>query len=166
MKPAAGTKTKPMQEIFQQLGELVLGSVPTIFFFLFLLGAYSILVRRPLAKTLAERHARTGGAMEEARNAIASAEQKTSEYEVKLRHARAQIFEARQARLKATSGARDHALAEAREHAGKQIAAARGSVERSGVDAKAQIELAVAGLSQQILAAILPGRGTQAGAAQ
>jgi len=153
-----------MQEILNQLSDLVLGSVPTVIFFLILLGAYSVLVRRPLDKVLADRHGRTGGAMDEAKAAIAAAEQKTAAYETKLRAARAEIFESRTARQKAASDARDKALAEAREAAQQRIAAAREAVEQSGAEAKAQIEAGAASLSQQVLAAILPHRGSQVNA--
>jgi F-type H+-transporting ATPase subunit b len=153
-----------MQEILKQLGDLVLGSVPTVVFFLILLGAYSVLVRRPLDKVLAERFGRTGGAMDEAKAAIAAAEEKTTEYETKLRKARAELFESRTARQKAATTARDKALAEAREAAQHRIAVAREGVEKSGAEAKAQIEAGAATLSQQVLAAILPHRGTQVGA--
>jgi F-type H+-transporting ATPase subunit b len=153
-----------MQEILKQLGDLMLGSVPTVIFFLILLGAYAVLVRRPLDKVLAERFGRTGGAMDEAKAAIAAAEEKTTEYETKLRRARAEIFESRTARQKAATTARDKALAEARESAQHRIAVARESVEASGAEAKAQIEAGAAKLSEQVLAAILPHRGTQVNA--
>jgi len=150
-----------MQEILNQLGDLVLGSVPTAVFFLILLAAYQILVRRPLEKVLAERHSRTGGAMDEAKAAIAAAEAKTLEYENRLRAARAEIFNARAARQKAASDARDKALAEAREVSQQRISEAREIVERSGAEAKAQIEAGAAALSERVLAAILPHRAGQ-----
>ena len=63
-----------MDQILKQLGGLVLGSVPTVIFFILLVVLYGALVRRPLEKTLAERRARTSGAVEQARGAIAAAE--------------------------------------------------------------------------------------------
>ena len=136
----------------------MLGSIPTICLFLLLLAAYALLVRRPLEKTLADRHARTGGAMDEAHKAIAASEARTAEYESKLREARGKIFEARQARQKQSTEACDRALAAARTAAQRRIDAARESVERSGVEARQQIESGTESLSQQILAAILPHR--------
>jgi F-type H+-transporting ATPase subunit b len=155
-----------MQEILNQLGDLVLGSVPTVIFFLILLAAYAVLVRRPLEKVLADRYGRTGGAMDEAKAAIASAEAKTSEYETRLRDARAEIFAARASRQKAANDAREKAINEARSAAQQRIASARESVERSGAEARAQIESGAAALSSSILAAILPHRSQQTGAAQ
>ena len=46
-----------MDEILQQLGGLVLGSVPTMVLFILLVTAYGLLVRRPLDRVLAERRA-------------------------------------------------------------------------------------------------------------
>ena len=59
-----------MNQILNQLGGLILGSVPTIVFFLLLIVAYGLLVRRPLDGILAERRKRTFGAVEQARGAI------------------------------------------------------------------------------------------------
>lgn len=147
-----------MQDILKQLGDLVLGSVPTVIFFLLLLGFYAVLVRKPLQKVLTDRHNRTGGAMDEAKAAIASAESKTSEYEARLRDARAEMFAARAARQKAASDARDKVLADTRAAAQHRIAIAREAVEQSGAEAKAQIEAGAASLTQSVLAALLPHR--------
>lgn len=157
-----------MQVILNQLSDLLLGSIPTVIFFLILLAAYAVLVRKPLEAVLAERHSRTGGAMDEAHAAIGAAEQKTAAYETRLRDARGEIFAARMARQKAAGTARDKALAEAREAAQQRIAAAREAVERSGAEAKTQIEAGAAALSQSVIAAILPHRagGSGTGAAQ
>ena len=103
-----------MDEILNQLGGLILGSVPTIGFFLILIVAYGFLVRRPLDKVLAERHARTTGAIEQARGAMSAAEAETAVFEDKLRSARAEIFQARDAKLKSWAAERDQALEVAR----------------------------------------------------
>lgn len=151
-----------MQAILNQLGGLVLGSVPTMVFFLILVVAYNYLVRRPLDKTLAERRARTSGAMEDAKAAISASEAKAAEYESKLRAARAEIYEARQRRMKQWTDEKDAALADARQQASQRVAVARTAVERSGEEARQQLSAAAAQLSGQILQAILPGSRQQA----
>lgn len=143
-------------DILNQLGGLVLGSVPTMLFFVVLVIAYNVLVGKPLEKTLAERHKRTTGAMDEARAAISASEAKAAEYEAKLREARSAIFASRQARLKQWNTEREKALGEARKEANHRIQMAREAVERSGEEAKVQLEQAAAQLSTQILKAILP----------
>ena len=155
-----------MQLILNQLSDLLLGSVPTVIFFLILLAAYAVLVRKPLEAILVERHGRTGGAMDEARAAIGAAEQKTAAYETRLREARGEIFAARMARQKASSIARDKALADTRAAAQQRIFAARDIVERSGSEARTQIEAGAAALSQSVIAAILPHRASSRGATQ
>ena len=87
-----------MDETLRQIGELLLGSVPTIIFFLLLFGFYTVLVHKPLTAVLAERSARTQGAIEKARADIDSAEKRTAEYEQKLREARLALFKAQEER--------------------------------------------------------------------
>ena len=80
-----------MQEIFDQLGTLLLGSVPTILLFIVLVAAYQLLVQGPLSATLKERRARSEGAVEDAHKAIARAEARAAEYAEKLRQARKNV---------------------------------------------------------------------------
>jgi len=151
--------------MLNQLGGLVLGSVPTIVLFLLLVVAYGLLVRRPLDRVLAERRARTTGAVEQARGAISEAEAKTADYEDKLRRAKAAIFEARDKRLKQWSAERDQALAEARAATAEKVQAAKGEIDQSLDVAKLQIEGMSAELSEMILRAVMPA-GTRPEAAQ
>ena len=87
-----------MDEILGQLGELLLGSVPTVIFLLLVYVLYTVLVHKPLAKVLEERHTRTEGAIERARADIAAAEARTAEYEQRLREARVALFPQQEAR--------------------------------------------------------------------
>ena len=98
-----------MNQILNQLGGLALGSVPTIVFFLLLIIAYNVLVARPLSKVLAERRARTSGAVEQAKGAISAAEAETAVYEDKLRAAKAEIFQAREEKIKKWNAERETA---------------------------------------------------------
>lgn len=146
-------------EIVQQLGGLVLGSVPTMIFFILLVICYNLLVRRPLERTLAERRARTSGAVEQARGAIAAAEAETQVYEDKLRAARAEIQAAREKKLERWHSERDSALNEARTVASQKVRDARKEIEDTATVARQQIENATAMLSDEILRAVLP-KGT------
>jgi F-type H+-transporting ATPase subunit b len=152
-------------EILNQLGGLVLGSVPTALFFILLLVAYTYLVKRPLEATLAERRARTSGAVEQARGAIAAAEAETSVFEDKLRSARSEILAVREKRAQQLQAERDAALAAAREAAQAKVRAARQEIEAASVSARKQIEEATQQLGDQILRAVLP-KGIASGAAQ
>ncbi len=145
-----------MDEILNQLGGLVLGSVPTMVLFILLVIAYGLLVRRPLDRILAERRARTTGAVEQARGAIAAAEAETTAYEDKLRKAKAEIFQARDQKLKQWNAERDSAIEQVRQSTQQRILAARLDIEQSATTARAQIEGMSAELSSRILSAVLP----------
>ena len=154
-----------MDEMLNQLGGLVLGAVPTMVFFILLVIAYGFLVRRPLDKMLAERRARTTGAVEQARGAISAAEAETAVYEDKLRGAKMEIFEARQAKLKQWNAERDAALEQVRGVMQEKVAAARTEIEQSAATARQQIEGISAELSEQIMRAVMPA-GVQPGVTQ
>jgi F-type H+-transporting ATPase subunit b len=152
-----------MDQILNQLGDLVLGSVPTMIFFILLVVAYGFLVRRPLDKVLAERRARTSGAIEQAKGAISAAEAETKVYEDKLRSARSEIFSAREAKLKQWNAERDAALEEVRTATQQRVAAARTEIERTAATARQQIESLSEALSEQVMRAVLPaGISTEA----
>jgi F-type H+-transporting ATPase subunit b len=145
-----------MDQILNQLGELVLGSVPTMVLFILLVVAYGVLVRRPLDRILAERRARTSGAVEQARGAIAKAESETAAYEDKLRAARAEIFQARDLKLKQWNAEREAALAQVRQHTHERVRGARQEIEQSAQEARHQIVGLSDDLSSRVLDAVLP----------
>jgi F-type H+-transporting ATPase subunit b len=115
-----------------------------------------LLVRRPLDKVLAERRARTSGAVEQARNAIAAAETETTQYEDKLRGAKNEIFQAREAKVKQWSAERDAALEQVRQTAQQKILSAKVDIEKSAGAAKTQIDAMSSELSTRVLKAVLP----------
>lgn len=145
-----------MDQILNELGGLVLGAVPTMVLFILLVIAYGLLVRRPLDRILSERHARTAGAMEQAKGAIAAAEAETGAYEEKLRKAKAELFEARERRMKQWAEEREAALDQVRQASQQRVSSARKGIEQSVVEARAQIEIASSDLSAKVLAAVLP----------
>ena len=67
-----------MDQILNQLGGLLLGAVPTIIFFLLTWFLYNSLVHKKLMAVLAERKARTEGAMAKAKQDISAAEAKAA----------------------------------------------------------------------------------------
>lgn len=142
-------------EILNELGGLLLGAVPTMILFILLVIAYAYLVRRPLERTLAERRARTSGAVEQARGAISAAEAETSAYEEKLRAARGEMQTLREQHLNRLQQEREAALAGAREQAQEHVRTARTKIEQSTAIAREQIERATPQLSEQIVNALL-----------
>jgi len=152
-----------MDETFRQISELLLGSIPTIIFFLLLYGLYTVLVHRPLAGVLAERHARTQGAIEKARADIALAEQRTAEYEQKLRDARIAILKAQEARRALATKAREAALAEARTKSQAQVQQARAAIEQDKQAAKTTLDGEAGRLATEIIRIVLEPAMARAG---
>jgi F-type H+-transporting ATPase subunit b len=155
-----------MDQILNQLGELVLGSVPTMVLFLLLVAAYGLLVHRPLDRVLAERRARTSGALEQARKAIAAAEAETAAYEEKLRAAKAEIFHARDQKLKQWYAERDAALTQVRQRAEERVGGARQEIEQSAQEARLHIVARSDELSTLVINAVLPAGVRQTEVAQ
>jgi F-type H+-transporting ATPase subunit b len=145
-----------MQEIFQQLEGLFIGAIPTSLLFIVLVLAYQVLVNRPLTTALKERRARTEGAVEAAHKAISEAEARAAEYAAKLRQARAEIFKAREERIKQWSAERDAALDAARKAAGARVSQARAELEGEAARARNAVQASVAELAQQVVRAVLP----------
>jgi F-type H+-transporting ATPase subunit b len=137
------------------IGELLLSAVPTIIIFLGLFGAYIYLVHRPLLKVLQERHARTEGAVAKAQADIAAADAKTSEYEQRLREARAVLFKQQENRRKQHLEARAAVIAEARRAASQRVKAAKVEIEKETVTAKASLGAQSEALAQQVIDAVL-----------
>jgi F-type H+-transporting ATPase subunit b len=155
-----------MDQILNQLGGLFVGSLPTIVLFLLLLAAYGVLVRGPLDRVLAKRRELTTGAMEQAQSAIGQAESETALFEEKLRAARTELFNAREARLKQWAAEREQALTEARLATQAKVAEARLALEQSAAVGRQQIESMSGELSAQVLKAVMPAGVAGTGAAQ
>ncbi len=155
-----------MDEILHQLGDLLLGSIPTMVLFLLTLLLYRLLVYGPLTRVLAERRARTTGAVAKAHAAIAAADAKAQEYEAKLRAARAEIFRAREARVQGWNRERENILEETR-HAGQErVRVARARIEAEAEEARKGIDAAADRLANDILKAILPREADLVGSAR
>ena len=151
-----------MDETLRQIGELLLGAVPTVIFFLLLFGLYTVLVHKPLVRVLAERRARTQGAIEKARADVARAEERTAEYEQKLRDARLKLFKALEARRTKASQLRAQAVAEARYRAQSQIEAARAAIEQDKAAAKQNLDAEVGRLATEVIRTVLEPALSQA----
>jgi F-type H+-transporting ATPase subunit b len=144
-----------MDQTLRQVGELLLGSIPTIILLLLLYGIYVVLVHRPLGKVLAERRSKTEGAIEKARADIASAEARTAEYEQRLREARAVIFKSQEARRQQALQVRAAAVAEARSKAQVQIDQARAAIEQDKQVAQDGLQAESGKLAAEIIRTVL-----------
>src|SRR5579864_2881167 len=150
-----------MDETLQQLGKLLLGSIPTVIMLALLYALYTAIVHKPLQRVLEERHTKTEGAVEKSRADIAAAEARTAEYEQKLREARAAVFRAQEARRQAALQARSQALHEARTRAQAQVQAAKKDIEDDRATAQAGLQGEVTALAQEIVRRVLQPAGAE-----
>jgi len=148
-----------MDETLRQVGELLLGSVPTILFMVLLWGAYTILVHKPLCRVLEDRRNKTEGAVERARADIAAAEARTAEYEERLREARMAVFRSQEARRQQTLQMRTAMAAAARAKAQAQMEQARAAIEQDKRAAQEGLQRVSGELASEIVRAVLQPAG-------
>jgi F-type H+-transporting ATPase subunit b len=144
-----------MDQTLQQLGELLLGAVPTVIMLMLLYALYTLIVHKPLQRVLEERHNKTEGAIEKSKADIAAAEARTSEYEQRLREARAAVFRAEDAKRHAAMQARAKAVAEARNGAQAQVQAANADIETDRLAAEHGLQAEAAALAREIVRRVL-----------
>ncbi len=148
-----------MDQTLQQLGELLLGSVPTVIMLALLYASYTVIVHKPLKRVLDERHNKTEGAVEKSKADIAAADARTAEYEQKLREARATVFRAQEAKRQAAMQARSQAVNQARTKAQAQVQAAKADIEKDRVAAEQGLQGEAAALAREIVRRVLEPAG-------
>lgn len=148
-----------MDQTLKQLGELLLGAVPTVILFTLLYALYKVIVHKPLRRVLEERHNKTEGAIEKSKADIAAAEARTSEYEQRLREARAAIFKLQEAKRQAALQARTNAVNQARNKAHAQVQAAKGDIENDRMAAQQGLQSEAATLAREIVRRVLQPAG-------
>jgi F-type H+-transporting ATPase subunit b len=148
-----------VDQTLQQLGELLLGAIPTVILVALLYGLYKVIVHKPLQRVLAERRSKTEGAIEKSKADIAAAGARTSEYEQRLREARAAVFRAQEARRQAALQARTNAVNEARAKSQTQVQAAKADIEKDRAAAAQALHGQAAALAQEIVRRVLQPAG-------
>jgi F-type H+-transporting ATPase subunit b len=148
-----------MDQTLRQLGELLLGAVPTVILLALLYALYTTIVHKPLRRVLEERRSKTEGAVEKSRADIAAAEARTSEYEQRLRESRATVFRAQEARRKSALDARTAALNEARSKAQAQVQAAKADIQKDRDAALGGLQKEAQSLAAEIMRRVLQPAG-------
>jgi F-type H+-transporting ATPase subunit b len=133
--------------------------VPTVILLALLYVLYKTIVHKPLRRVLDERRSKTEGAVEKSRADIAAAEARTSEYEQRLREARATLFRAQEARRKEALDARTVAMNEARTKAQAQVQAAKADIEKDREAAQTGLQGQVQALAIEIMRRVLEPAG-------
>jgi F-type H+-transporting ATPase subunit b len=144
-----------MDETLKQLGELLLGSVPTVIFLVLIYVAYTLLVHKPLSRILAERYERTEGAVSRARADVGAAEARSAEYEQRLREARMAVFRAQEQKRQQAAQLRASAVAEARNRAHALVEQERASIAEEEQKSKSALQAESQRLAAEIMETVL-----------
>jgi F-type H+-transporting ATPase subunit b len=142
-------------DIVHQLGELFVGSVPTILLILIFYFILKSLFFKPLLAVMAERDARSIGAQKAAQAAEAAAAEKVKEYQNALRQARAKVYAEQETARKKWLDERAALLKDARTKTAAEVKAAKERVEADLDRARRDMEPGIAQLAAEIASRVL-----------
>jgi F-type H+-transporting ATPase subunit b len=144
-----------MEEILSQLGQLLLRAVPTFVLVVVLHFYLKYMFCKPLHKVLHERYEATEGAKKLAEESLQRASKKTAEYEVAMRSARAEVYQAQEQVHKQLQEREATELAEARRRSEALILEARAALGKDVDAAKASLSHDSEILADKIADAVL-----------
>ncbi len=155
-----------MNEIASQLGQLLVQSIPTIVFVLFLVAFLNRLFFKPLSQTLDARAKATSGALADARQQAERADATFADYEKAIQAARQEIYQHREEVRRAALSKRDSRIHDERSRADSMVNEARASLEKETALAKLELQAAVDSLAVEVADALFaprPASGGQGG---
>lgn len=144
-----------MDEVLKQLGEILLGAIPTVLLLPLTVMSYRLILHKPLTRVLAERYGRTEGALQKARQDVAVAETRTAEYESKISEAKLAIFKMQEARRNKSLEAQAKALAQARSVLDDRVKEARVEIEKQVRSAQSGLQAQSENLAAEVIRRIL-----------
>lgn len=156
-----------MGEIASQLGQLLVHSIPTIVFVLFLVAFLNRLFFKPLSNTLDARAKATSGALADAREQAERAEAKLADYEKAIQAARQEIYRHREAVRREALSKRDSKVQDARNRAESMVNEAQARLEQEAALAKVELRAATESLAAEVTDSLFAPRiapGGQGGA--
>jgi len=157
-----------MDQIASQLGHLLVQSIPTVVFVLFLVAFLDRLFFKPLSQTLDARAKATSGALAEARQQAGAAEERLHEYERAIQAARQEIYRHREEVRRKALGERDNNIQKARSQAESMVNDAQAGLERETAMVKVELRAAVESLAVEVTDSLFAPRlsGSGPGGAQ
>ena len=147
-----------MEATLKALADLLIQSVPTIVFFLFLVWYLKRVYFRPVAAILAERRRATEGVRELAQRAFEAADKKQSEFEHALQLARGDIYQEHEKLRRQWSEEQAKAIADARARVDTEIAEAKKQIAQEAERAQAELDKQIEDLSEGIVDTVLARR--------
>ena len=147
-----------MEDTLHNLGILLIESIPTVLFFIFLTFYLKAVLFRPLAQIMEERRKATEGVRELAQRAFEAADKRNAEWEYALQGVRAELHAQHEAKRREWTEEQERTIAAARADADRQIIEARQRIASEVENTQAQLETQVQTLGQQIVESVLRRR--------
>jgi F-type H+-transporting ATPase subunit b len=144
-----------MDEMFYDLGQLLLRALPTFLLVVVLNFYLKYVFFKPLEKVLQKRHDATEGARKLAAEALERAAVKTREYEASLRAARAETYQAQEQAHRQLADRQDAELLAARQRTEQLVRDAQQQLARDAEGLKHELAAASDALANQIADSIL-----------
>lgn len=145
-------------EIFGTLQGILLRALPTFLIFIALHWYLKLVLLKPLERVIAERRARTAGAVEQSQNLLDQANQKMADYERSLYEARAAIFAEQESARRALAAEQAEALEAAKTRTAAQVAAAIKEIAAEADSARAELAAQSDALATRMADLVLVGR--------
>jgi F-type H+-transporting ATPase subunit b len=144
--------------LFGQVGDIIIRAVPAFIAFILIHLYLKKVLFQPLERVLAERRAKTQGAVEASEAIVREATGKADRYEQALSQARAGISRDHEAARREFAAGQAKVIADARRQMNEKIAEARAGIEAEAAQAQAGLELEAELLAERITGSILAGR--------
>ncbi len=139
-----------MGEIASQLGQLLVQSIPTIVFVLFLVAFLNRLFFKPLSQTLDARAKATSGALADARQQAERADATFADYEKAIQAARQEIYQHREEVRREALSKRDNRIQDERSRADSMVNQAQADLEKETALAKLELQAATESLAVEV----------------
>jgi F-type H+-transporting ATPase subunit b len=149
-----------MEQTLEALVGILQKAVPTILLLILLHFYLKTMLFGPLAKVLKARDALTKGARQTAEESLASAEQKTADYEAKLREARGEVYREQEEMRRQWLVEQSQQIDATRERHAAAVRTAKDQLTREAADARKSLADTSGTLADQIASSILNRRAS------
>lgn len=147
-----------MEETLHKLGILLVQSIPTVLFFIFLTFYLKAVLFRPLARILESRRKATEGVRELAQRAFEAADKKNAEWEYALQLIRAELHQKHESKRREWSEEQARVIAESRAEAERKMDEAKHQIAHEVEKAQSELDAQVERLGEQIVGSLLRRR--------
>jgi F-type H+-transporting ATPase subunit b len=147
-----------MQQTLHALGGILLKSIPTVVLLLFLYFYLKSMLFGPLNRVLEQREELTAGTRHAAQKSLKEAERKVSEYEAKMREARAEVYREQEETRKNWLADQASQIDSARERSGQTVQQAKELMTVEMTAARQSLAESSTALADQIANSVLARR--------